>query len=98
MVDNCTVHILGDNVGLRETLMRDYGIIMITLPPYHSELNSTELVFNTLLLRLRNIIARYNSTDMPGFETMPKKILDSISVEDVIAFYNFCGYYLYLLV
>ena len=93
VVDNCSVHIQGDNIGLRETLLRRYGILMITLPPYHPELNPTELVLNTLVMRLRSLRARYRSADMADFKTIVRMVLDNISLEDVTNFYNFCGYY-----
>ena len=52
VVDNCTIHTKGDNIAIQETLFRNYQILMIPLPPYHPDLNPTELVFNTLLQRL----------------------------------------------
>ena len=33
IVDNCTVHIKGDNIGIQEELFQNHGILMITLPP-----------------------------------------------------------------
>ena len=93
IVDNCTVHMQGNNVGLQDSLMHDYGILMIPLPPYHPDFNPTELVFNTLLQRLTAERARYRSLDAYDF-------LDAIIVElckfthkDVVSFYQKCGYY-----
>ena len=34
IVDNCTVHMKGDNIGIQEELFQNHGILMITLPPY----------------------------------------------------------------
>ena len=67
VIDNCSVHVQGDNVGLQQTLMDDFGILMLTLPPYHPELNPTELVFNTLLMRLRSARSRYTSVNAMDF-------------------------------
>ena len=93
IVDNCTVHMQGNNVGLQDSLMNDHGILMIPLPPYHPDFNPTELVFNTLLQRLTAERARYKSLDAYDF-------LDAILLElckftrlDVISFYQKCGYY-----
>ena len=93
IVDNCTVHMQGNNVGLQDSLMHDYGILMIPLPPYHPDFNPTELVFNALLQRLTAERARYRSLDAYDF-------LDAIIVElckfthkDVVSFYQKCGYY-----
>ena len=33
IVDNCTVHLKGDNIGIQEELFQNHGILMITLPP-----------------------------------------------------------------
>ena len=55
VVDNCTIHMLGENEHLQEVLLMQQGILMITHPPYYVELNPTELVFRTLLTRMRAI-------------------------------------------
>ena len=60
VLDNCTVHSQGDNIGLKNALCELYRITLIMLPPYSPELNPTELVFRTLLMRLRSERARYN--------------------------------------
>ena len=52
VVDNCTIHAKGDNVGLQKELFFGRGILMIILPPYHPDFNPMELVFNNLLQRL----------------------------------------------
>ena len=52
IVDNCTIHTMADNKHLQEVLLLEHGILMITLSPYHAELNPTELVFHALLMRL----------------------------------------------
>ena len=44
-VDNCTIHMKADCIGIQHTLFEDYGVLMISLPPYHPEFNPTELVF-----------------------------------------------------
>ena len=94
VVDNCSVHIQGDNSGLQESLMSDFGILMLALPPYHPELNPTELVFNTLLMRLRSARARYKAVNLMNFGELIKMVLNNITMQDVSAFYNFCGYYI----
>ena len=32
-LDNCTIHIKGDNIGIQETLFEYFGTLVITLPP-----------------------------------------------------------------
>ena len=92
VVDNCTVHVMGDNSGLKETLLADYGILMMTLPPYSPELNPTELVFNTLLQRLASVQARYNAVHEMDFLQAISIAMNGFSTVDVAAFFNHCGY------
>ena len=92
VVDNCTIHVKGDNEALQKILWEDHGILMITLPPYHPELNPTELVFSTLVTRMRSQRARVGSNDFLGDVN---RTLDAISRRDVISFFQECGYYKY---
>ena len=59
IVDNCSIHMFGDNTGTQEYLFREMGILMITLPPYHPDFNPTERLFNMLLQRLDSKRLRY---------------------------------------
>ena len=67
IVDNCTIHMNGDNIGLQDALKNTHGIWMIPLPPYHPDLNPTELVFNGLLQRLSAQRSRYHSLGADNF-------------------------------
>ena len=93
VLDNCTVHFQGDNEGIEEALWIHHGINLLFLPPYHPELNPTELVFHTLLERLKSEKARYNSIDAYDFVDGIIKTMDTIDLLDVINFYTECGYY-----
>ena len=62
VVDDCSVHMQGENRYLQDHLFECLGILMIPLPPYHPELNPTELVFNTLVQRLRSKQTRSSSS------------------------------------
>ena len=68
IVDNCSIHLRGDNVGLQGELFKSHGILMITLLPYHPDFNPTEFVFNTLLQRLTSPRAKYNTTSENTFK------------------------------
>ena len=92
MVDNCSIHTQGDNTGLQETLFLDHGILMISLPPYHPDLNPTELVFNTLLQILVQDHARFNSNCSAIFKECIEIAMISILRKDVKIFYKKCGY------
>ena len=94
VVDNCTVHNLGDNVGIQETLFSLHGILMINLPPYHPEFNPVEFVFNTLVQRLKSKKSRYNSGNTEEFVTTIHNELQEFTLDDIVSFYNNCGYFL----
>ena len=100
VIDNCTIHMYGDNSGTQEYLLHEYGILMIPLPPYHPDLNPTELVFQTLLQRLASLRARYKCWALTGNEIVRETtfigciefVLDSFSRETVLNFYRKLGY------
>ena len=92
VVDNCSIHYKGDNVGLPEALWELYQIRFIALPPYSPELNPTELVFNCLQQRLKAERARYKAIDAANFLQAIKLELDEFDLLDVVCFYNKCGY------
>jgi transposase len=100
VIDNCTIHKFGDNIGTQEFLFREYGILMVCLPPYHPDFNPTELVFNTTLQRLASKRSRYKCWKIPtknvnradAFKECIRHELDSFSVKTVKSFYNKCGY------
>ena len=94
VVDNCSIHLHGDNVSIQEELFVTHGVSMITLPPYYPEFNPTELVYNTLLQRLKSSRARYNSLFADDFINTITVFLGAIDHNDVIGFYNHCGHYL----
>ena len=92
ILDNCTVHAKGDNIGLKNALRELYNITLVMLPPYLPELNPTELVFRTLLMRLRSEQARYKSLDAADFFDAIKNKLEQIKYEEVMSFYHQCKY------
>ena len=91
-VDNCTLHFLGGCTRLRNTLFQECGVLMINLPPYQPELNPAELVFNTLLQRLTQIRARYNSLDTVVFKHAIELIRSNFDLRDVHDFYGHSSY------
>ena len=100
ILDNYTIHMYGDNVGTQQYLFEEFGILMITLPPYHPDFNLTELVFDTTLQRLSARRARYkcwriqlgNSWRDIAFEQCIVFKLDNFSRIDVLSFYRSQGY------
>ena len=92
VADNCTLHFIGYYAGLRNTLFQEYGVLMMNLPPYHLELNPTELVFNTLLQRLTPVRGRYNSLYAVDYKHDIELIMSNFDLIDVFAFYEHSGY------
>ena len=100
ILDNCTIHMYGDNIGTQQYLFEEFGILMITLPPYHPDFNPTELVFNTTLQRLSARRARYKCWKIPyanswreiTFKDCIVYELDNFSRNDILSFYHSQGY------
>ena len=92
VVDNCSIHFQGDNIGLADALWDLYQIRFIALPPYSPEFNPTELVFNCLQHRLKCERARYKAIDAADFLDAIMLELDSFDLLDVVRFYKKCGY------
>ena len=67
VVDDCSIHTQGDNIGLTDALWNLHGVTLLTLPPYSPEFNPTEYVFNTLKQRLTSERARYKALDAANF-------------------------------
>ena len=59
IINNCSIHIHGDNIGVQCELYKNNVALMITLPPYYPDFNPAELVFNTLHQRLIRLRERY---------------------------------------
>ena len=92
IVDNCTAHTTGDNTGLHDELFNHHGVLMITLPPYHPDLNPTELVFQTLLQRLVSLHARYNAYIEQSFVDEIIAEMNIFTLCDALSSFQKCGY------
>ena len=91
-VDNCLVHLQGDNIGVQRVFWEKYRVLMTTLPPYSPEFNPTGLVFNTLLQRLSSIQVRHKTVSEMEFIDEIIKAMNCFDLLDVKALCNFCGY------
>ena len=87
ILDNCTVHTKGDNLGLTQALWDLHKICLILLPPYTPELNPTELVFRTLVMRLIAENRRYNCLNAEVFVDAINKTLAKIGLEEIEGYY-----------
>ena len=92
ILDNCTVHTQGDNIGLKQALWDQHNVWLILLPPYSPELNPTELVFRTLVMRLLAENRRYNCLDANDFVDAIDKTLGQIGLAEIASYYHDCTY------
>ena len=92
VVDNCSIHMHGENKHLQENLFNDLGILKVPLPPYHPELNPTELVFNTLVQRMRSNHTRSSSKSNKVFLKKVITEIEKFSRDDAKSFYKKCVY------
>ena len=91
VVDNCSIHCKSDNEVLQDVLWDEFNILLITLPPYHPELNPIEQVFHTVVERLQSLGC--NNKIQDNIVTEVRKVLNLISHREVKSFYRKCGYY-----
>lgn len=92
IVDNCTVHYQGDNIGLEETLRDMFGITLVALPAYHPEFNPTELIFQLVFQRLRANRARYTALNNDDFLEEVKNEMANFDLLDIVKCYDSQGY------
>ena len=91
VVDNCSIHTQSDNEVLQDVLWDEFNILLITLPPYHPELNPIEQVFHTVVERLQSL--QCNNKIQDNIVTEVRNVLNLISHRDVKSFFCECGYY-----
>ena len=92
VVDNCTIHFMGDCQFLQQSLMENAGVLMIPLPPYYAELNPTEFIFNTLVERMKATLARCGMGDPKKFKDEIIYELSLFTYDDVYKMFKNCGY------
>ena len=92
VVDNCTIHLAGENEGFADELLVRCSILMITLPPYYAELNPTKLVFQTLVTRMRATRARLGCNETDLLMSVNSTLAD-FTLQDSSSFYSHCGYF-----
>ena len=55
VLDNASIHSVGENSVLEDWLWMQFGVLVLFLPPRSPELNPIELVWNTMVQRLRTV-------------------------------------------
>ena len=93
VVGNCTIHFKGFNFHLQDILWNKYQILMIALPPYYPEYNTTELVFSTLVGRLKSTKSRFGANTNEDFKQTIVNELANFTRGDIKRFFYKCEYY-----
>lgn len=92
VLDNCTIHMGGENEFLQEVLWMEHGILLLPLPPYHPELNPIELIFNDLVQALRSNASRFVSLTQEEFNYEVQNFLSNVTHTQVEKKYKHRGY------
>lgn len=91
IVDYCSIHVKGDNIGIHNSRYEEHRVFMLTLPPYHSDYNPTELVSQLFLARLISDGARYNITNTENLKDAIEIEMSNFNLSGTISFYQHCG-------
>ena len=93
--NNAKIHAHGDCKELADALWQSQKILWLPIPPYTPELNPTELVFHTLVERGKVTGPRILQQDNQDIVDVASSVLDGITRDEVVSFYNKCGYHGY---
>jgi transposase len=68
IMENATMHRFKENKVLKEYLWEEFGIFVLTLPTWSPEMNPIELLWNTLVMRMKQFLliiqTMFQSEDM----------------------------------
>ena len=92
IADNARIHTGGYCSDLVDRLYNNYGVYLIFQPAFSPELNPTELVFNTLVQRMRSQCFRAICQDGDSLLDCASDVLDDVTLDDVLSMYRYCGY------
>ena len=91
VLDNAAIHVGGNNSDLQDYLWRSQGVLLLLLPARAPEWNPIELVWNTLVQRLKRIpLSILRGINRHAAAVAAKEVLSGISHEDVWGFYRHC--------
>ena len=72
--------------------MLESGVLMLRLPPYHAEINPCNVIFNTIVSRMKSTLARCGMCNLDKFKSEIMCELSSFTHEYVKKMYIICGY------
>ena len=84
ILDNCTAHKVA---GVKEAV-EAWGAKLLYLPAYSPDLNPVELLWS----KVKAILRREKARTFDALEKALKLALDSVSSNDILGWFNFCGY------
>jgi hypothetical protein len=90
IMDNASIHRFKENEVLEEYLWEEFGIFMLTLPTRSPEMNPIELLWNTLVSRMKCFFVDHS--DKVPIHLMATRIMDRFRHEDVFKAFKKCGY------
>jgi len=91
VLDNAAIHIGGENTVLEEWLWSNFEIFLLLLPPRSPEWNPIELVWGTMVVRLKHV-PLYVLEEIGSHATAVEsnRILSEITHDEVRRFYKKC--------
>lgn len=84
VMDNCKIH-LSDTI---RTAIEAAGASLWFLPPYSPDLSPIENAFS----KLKSILKGLGATCLDSLSLAVRKALDAISLQDILAWFDLCGY------
>jgi transposase len=90
IMDNATIHMFKENEVLEEYLWEAHGIFMLTLPTRSPEMNPIELLWNTLVMRMKRFFVEHQD-GLPIWQ-IATRVMDSFNHTDVFRAFRKCGY------
>jgi len=94
VLDNATYHHHGDSASLEDWLWCNFKIYLLFLPTRSPELNPIELLWHTLVRRLKNWPLAQNRPRRDAAAFAAASIMDSFTHQDVENTYRHCNYIL----
>ena len=89
--DNAKIHASGYCEDLANILWDEFNILWLPLPPYVPELNPTEEVFRTTVVRLRSMSCRMQVKSVPELTGVAAHVLNGITRDNVAGYYKNSG-------
>mmetsp|Transcript_3936 Transcript_3936/g.7031 ORF Transcript_3936/g.7031 Transcript_3936/m.7031 type:complete len:112 (+) Transcript_3936:320-655(+) len=92
VLDNASIHHGGENSVLEEWMWTTLRVFILFLPPRAPELNPIELVWNTLVARLRNVpLQEIRAIGSDAAAIKSQHILSDITHKEVEKYFKKCN-------